>query len=808
MSAPTHCERCGSLLPASGALRGHCPRCLLVAAFDENPPLQPGDRLGPYEILDAPRVGGMGQVYRAKDTRLGRAVAIKVLSPEIAGDAEMKQRFEREARTLATLSHPHICPMFDVGEQDGLDFLVMEYLEGETLSARIQKGVLPVDSALQIAIQIASALEAAHLVSIIHRDIKPANVLLTKTGAKLLDFGLAKTRLVQTSAVGASALTTPPDLTARGTILGTLQYIAPEQIEGKEADARADVFAFGVVFYEMLTAKKPFTGNTQASLFGAILKDEPLPISTTNPAVPPQVEHIVRRCLAKDPDERWQTASDLMRELKWIAEHPAIDGTAVTARESVLKSAAPRELTRLIVVPFRMLRPDPEYDFLSFSLPDAITNSLSGLASLVICSSITAAKYAGTAPDLNRMAAEAKVDVVLIGTLLRSGTELRAMTQLVEARSGNVIWSQKTQLGLEDIFRLQDELVDRVVNSLAMSLTWRERYLLKHDVPASAVAYENYLRANQASTETSKMESARNMYLKCVELDPKYAPAWAQLGRSYRIISKYGGNQEDVERAETAFQRALELNPQLNLAHSFYAQFEADFGRAPQAVLRLLERVRTNGNDPNLFAGLVYACRFCGLLPASIAAHHRARRLDPLIPTSVALSYFMAGDYGRAYEAASVEGVPFHAFALVLLGRQREALELLRVRENEPEHEFLRAIITCVRALLEGKREESLAAIDRWSVLHPARGEELYFELRVRAYLGEVKSAVAALSRAVESGFICYPALVRDPWLDRLRADTAFKDILHAVQFSHQQARQIFLDAGGPEILGNGSEVI
>ena len=261
----------------------------------------------------------MGEVYKARDTRLDRTVAIKVLPEHVASDPELKQRFEREAKTLAALSHPHICPVFDVGSQGGLGFLVMECLEGETLEQRLKKGALPLDQALQMGIQIADALAVAHRAGIVHRDLKPGNVMLTKSGAKLLDFGLAK---VGASAVagGLSMLpTTPPGQTQPGAILGTFQYMAPEQLEGHEADARADIFALGAVMYEMVTGKKAFEGKSQASLIAAILASEPPAMAALQPLTPPLLDHVVHRCLAKDPDDRWQSASDVMRELKWIA---------------------------------------------------------------------------------------------------------------------------------------------------------------------------------------------------------------------------------------------------------------------------------------------------------------------------------------------------------------------------------------------------------------------------------------------------------------------------------------------------------
>lgn len=265
----------------------------------------------------------MGEVYRAKDTRLERTVAIKVLPTHLSNNPDFQQRFEREARTISSLSHPHICPLFDVGHQDGVDFLVMEYLEGETLGQRLTKGPIPAEQVLRIGIEIASALDKAHKQGIVHRDLKPGNVMLTKSGAKLLDFGLAKLR-AQGSGIfepGVSMLATEArELTAEGTILGTIQYMAPEQLEGKDTDARTDIFAFGTVLYEMTTGKKAFPGKSQASLIASILSSEPPPISTVQPLTPPALDRVVKTCLAKDPEDRWQTAHDVMLELKWVAE--------------------------------------------------------------------------------------------------------------------------------------------------------------------------------------------------------------------------------------------------------------------------------------------------------------------------------------------------------------------------------------------------------------------------------------------------------------------------------------------------------
>ena len=283
--------------------------------------LSPGARLGPYEVTGPLGAGGMGEVYKARDTRLDRTVAIKVLPAQFAADPRFRERFEREAKAISQLSHPHICMLHDVGRQDGIDYLVMEYLEGQTLAQRLYKGALPLDQALRYAVQIADALDRAHRQGIVHRDLKPGNIMLTKSGAKLLDFGLAKASGRAITGSSSSMVQTTVPITAQGTILGTLQYMAPEQLEGKEADSRSDIFSFGAIVYEMTTGKRAFEGDSAANVIAAIVDRQLPPMSTLQPLTPPMLDRVANKCLAKNPDDRWQTAHDLSDELKWIAEH-------------------------------------------------------------------------------------------------------------------------------------------------------------------------------------------------------------------------------------------------------------------------------------------------------------------------------------------------------------------------------------------------------------------------------------------------------------------------------------------------------
>ena len=330
--------------------------------------LADGTRLGPYEILSPIGAGGMGEVYRAKDTRLDRTVAIKVLPSHLSSDTELRQRFEREAKAVSSLNHPHICTVHDVGQQDGTDYLVMEYLEGETLAARLTKGPMQTDQVLRYAIEISDALDKAHRQGVVHRDLKPGNIMLTKSGAKLLDFGLAKLRDTQ-SGGGEAGVTGLPtanqSLTGAGTILGTFQYMAPEQLEGKEADARTDIFAFGAVVYEMATGRKAFKGESQASLITAIMSSEPEPISTLQPMTPPALDHIVKRCLAKDPDNRVQTARDVTLELEWITEGASQAGIPAPVvahrknRERIVWAVAVLLVAALAAISVWYLKPQP-----------------------------------------------------------------------------------------------------------------------------------------------------------------------------------------------------------------------------------------------------------------------------------------------------------------------------------------------------------------------------------------------------------------------------------------------------------------
>jgi len=463
----------------------------------------------------------------------------------------------------------------------------------------------------------------------------------------------------------------------------------------------------------------------------------------------------------------------------------------------------PLTLTRLIVLPFRLLRDDPDTAFLAFSLPDAVTSSLSGLESLVVRSSLAASRYAGAPADTRAIGAEADVDMIVTGTLLRSADAVRVNAQLTEAASGTLLWSHTAQASVGDFFQLQDELTRRIVESLAVPLTARDKQRLVTDVPSSKAAYDHFLRGNQLSVDPKQWSVARELYERCVAEDPRFAPAWARLGRVYHVQTKYiesagGDTDECLTRAESAFKKALAINPDLPIAHKLYAQLEADLGRAHDAMVRLVSRARTA--DPELMAGLVTACRYCGLLDASVAAHQRARALDRKIPTSVMHTWFMQGDWERLAALPVAEFPYIVALALVEFGRGDEALAPLReVEARMPTRR--RHVAVAARALIEGRTAESVSQMK--AMLSPdfRDPEGRFYVARHVARHGDADEALTQLEGVVADGFSCYPVFERDPWLDALRPKPGFTELLERCASRHAASRRAFEELNGRGVL-------
>ena len=745
-------------------------------------------RIGHYQIERKIGEGGMGVVYAARDERLARTIALKTLSAPAADDVA-RQRLWREARAAASVNHPNVCQIYEIGEDAGRVFIAMELLEGEALAARLDRGALTAAEALPIGLGVLAALAALHARGIVHRDLKPSNVFLTPHGVKLLDFGLAQPELAGGDGLAAG-------LTRTGIVMGTPRYMSPEQVAGEPVDLRSDLFAAGTILFEMLAGRPAFAGRSIVEVLHATRYEQP-PALTGSPSVA-AVDRVIRRAMAKRPGDRPVSAEAMADELR-----------AIRGIESGSAPTMAQAMTRLVVLPFRVLRPDAETDFLAFSLPDAIATSLSGNTSLIVRSSAVAARFATGTPDLKALAAEADVDRVVMGTLLRAGDQLRATAQLVDAPGGTLLTSHTVQASLGDLFGLQDDIARRVADALSLPLAGAPPQ--PSDRPTDPHAYELYLRANELARTYDGVAAARDLYQQCLERDPRFAPAWARLGRCHRIIGKYiDPDPGSDQRAEDAFRRSLALNPRLSLAHKFYANLEADIGQATGALRRLLGEATLHGNDPELFAGLVHACRYCGLFPQSIAAHAEARRLDPNVTTSVEQTLLMARDVDAMLAMQSPKLIAgaddgIRVIALGLAGRRDEArVRLAAMRESSRIPLFV-GWMDYIAAWLDGSARNVTEEIERagLGVLKIQDDPEAIFqEGWMSCDVGQHQRGLADLERAVAKGYFVAPTLTRWPQFDALRGEPRFQALLASAEAGRARALAAFREAGGERLLG------
>jgi TolB-like protein len=532
-----------------------------------------------------------------------------------------------------------------------------------------------------------------------------------------------------------------------------------------------------------------------AQIFNAILREEPPQLGGSEAIA--SFERVLRRAISKRPERRYPSAEVMATDLRAALLLTGSSGHTMRAQP----------LRRLLVLPFRMLRPDSDTEFLAFSLPDAISNSLSSLDSIVVRSSMAAARLKLDELDLAEVSSKADVDMVLTGTLLRAGDQLRVANQLVDARDGSVIWSQTSQVSMGDIFQLQDGLTRRIVESLPVRLSAHDESALRRDAPHHPKAYELYLRANQVGQQASQWGTARDLYLQCLELDPEFAPAWAGVGRLYRILALYASDQPDplYAKAEEAFRRALEINPDLPMAHHLYTNVEVDMGRAQQAMARLLQRAASHPTDAELFAGLVQSCRYCGLLDASIAAYEHAYRLDKSVRTSVHHAYLMRGDHALAIEK-DIEDMRHVTFvALDLAGRRSEGIQLAREIESKPLPAMMRSFVQLTRLQFEGElgraAEILREMVPKFSLRDPC---SRFYVARQLAAVGETAQAMTMLGQSIDGGFSAFAFMTRDPWLEPLRGSEEFRAILRRAELRERQARAAFVEAGGEKVLGIG----
>ncbi len=640
--------------------------------------LAAGDKLGPYEVLASIGAGGMGEVYRARDSRLNRDVAIKVST------AQFSERFEREAKAIAALNHPNICQIYDVGP----NYLVMECISGAPIISHELPQALPPAEALRLAIQIAAALEAAHAKGIIHRDLKPANILATSSGVvKLLDFGLAKQSLGGGSAEETASLGT----TQPGTIMGTPAYMSPEQAEGRVADARSDIFSFGAVLYEMLAGRRAFPGNSAAAVIGAIVHVDPEPLNA-----PPALDAIVRKCLAKSPDARFQTATELRLALEaastrsasrinWrtigLAAAVAIVVLIAAAAVVYFKGHTSGRIDSIAVLPLENRSNDPNADYISDGITESINNSLARLPSLKVVPHSVAFHYKGKPIDAQKIGDELGVQAVLTGRVAQRGDDLAIDVELDDVRNGKQLWGQQYNRKVADLLAVQSDIAREVSQQLRSQLSAADEQKLTKGSTNNPEAYELYLKGKHYTNQFTKEGFTKGLdyFNQAIALDPNYGLAYSGLAYNYinqdewymRPSEAGPKAKEAAEKAlsiddtdadahltlaielqwyewnwaaaEREFKRAIELNPNDSEAHAYYSWYLAPLGRNDEA---LAEARRALQADPlsslaNFIVGSVYV--FARQWDPAIAQLRSAKELDP--------TYWFNSCYlGRAYE--------------------------------------------------------------------------------------------------------------------------------------------------------------
>ncbi len=618
-----------------------------------------GQTLAHYKITGKLGEGGMGEVYRAEDTELGREVALKLLPPEMAEKPKTLERFRREAKAVAALNHPNIVTIHSIESVDATHFLTMELVEGESLDHIIPPGGLPLARVFDIAIPLADALSSAHERGIVHRDLKPANVMITtENRIKVLDFGLAK--LVEVPEASDLKLTAIPtqatELTAEGMVMGTAPYMSPEQVEGRAMDHRTDIFSLGIVLYEMATGRRPFTGDTSAALVSSILRDSPPTVTEINESLPRHLARIIQHCLEKDLEARYQSAKDVRNELRSLRRE-VDSGVVTTGSGSTPISAAPKstrpgryglwaaagftaililatgwwlgrgserapsaagqssadfgvgvaaaartDMPSVAVLPFANLSADPDNEYFTDGLTEELINALANVEGLRIPARTSVYALKGSNLDVQEIGSRLGVDNILEGSVRKAGDKLRISAQLIKVSDGFNLWSETYDREFSDVFVIQDEIADNIVEALQLTLSPMEKQALRAERTTDFKAYEYYLRGRGHYRRRTRedFESAREMFSKAIEIDPGYALAWAGMADTYtEFWRNYESTEENLAKAEEASREAVELDPNLAEAHAsrgfalgqrkLYDEAAAEFRRAMELNPRLFE---------------------------------------------------------------------------------------------------------------------------------------------------------------------------------------------------------------------------